>query len=155
MDNPMQVAAGAGGLSPYITVRGAAAAIDFYCKAFGAVELFRLIDPVSRKIGHSELRIGKGLLMVSDEYPDFGAVSPESLGGTTLKLHIDVEDADTVLRNAVAAGGTVLRKLEMQFHGCKQAMVADPFGYGWFISQNVETVEPNEMQKRWDAMAKG
>lgn len=155
MDNPLHAAAGAGGLTPYITVRGAAAAIDFYRKAFGAAELFRLVDPVSGKIGHCEMRIGKGLLMLSDEYPDFGAVSPETLGGTTVKLHIDVEDAEAVLREAIAAGGTLLRKLEMQFYGCKQALVADPFGYGWFVSQSTETVSPFEMQERWNAMAKG
>lgn len=147
-------AAGAGGLSPYITVGDAAAAIEFYISAFGAEELFRLVDPVSGKIGHAELRIGAGLLMLSDEYPDFGALSPDSIGGAAVKLHLDVKDAEKMVRAAALAGGTVLRKLEMQFHGCRQALVADPFGYSWFISENVEEVSPSEMQKRWDTMAK-
>jgi PhnB protein len=150
-----EVAAGAGGLSPYIAVRGAAKAIDFYKKAFGAHELFRLVDPASGKIGHAELKIGKGLLMVSDEYPDFGALSPDSLGGSSAKLHIDVDDAEKVFKSAQAAGATVLRKLELQFHGCKQGLIADPFGYSWFISQLMETVSPAEMQERWNKMGNG
>jgi PhnB protein len=150
-----EMAAGAGGLSPYIAVRGAAKAIDFYKKAFGAEELFRLVDPASGKIGHAELRIGKGLLMVSDEYPDFGALSPDSLGGSSTKLHIDVDDAEKVFKSAEAAGATVLRKLELQFHGCKQGLVADPFGYSWFISQKMEAVSPAEMQERWNKMGNG
>lgn len=148
-------AAGAGALSPYIAIRNAAAAIDFYKQAFGAEELFRLVDPASGKIGHAELRIGNGLLMVSDEYPDFGALSPDSIGGSPVKLHIDVPDAAKVVRDAEAAGGTVLRKLELQFHGCRQALVADPFGYSWFVSEKVEEVSPALMQERWDAMSAG
>jgi PhnB protein len=148
-------AAGAGGLSPYIAVRGAADAIAFYTKAFGAHELFRLVDPASGKIGHAELRVGKGLLMVSDEYPDFGALSPDSLGGSATKLHLDVEDAEAVFQSAKAAGATVLRKLELQFYGCKQGLVADPFGHSWFISQKMEEVAPAEMQKRWNDMGNG
>jgi PhnB protein len=150
-----EMAAGAGGLSPYIAVRGAAKAIDFYKKAFGAQELFRLVDPASGKIGHAELKIGKGLLMVSDEYPDFGALSPDSLGGSSTKLHIDVDDAEKVFKSAEAAGATVLRKLELQFHGCKQGLIADPFGYSWFISQKMETVSPAEMQERWNKTGNG
>ena len=147
-------AAGALGLSPYIAVRDAQAAIAFYIQAFGAEELFRLVDPASGKIGHAELAIGGGTLMISDEYPDFGALSPDSLGGSSTKLHLDVVDAEAVVKAAEAAGGTVLRKLEMQFHGCKQAMVADPFGYSWFISQKADDVSPKDMQARWDAMGK-
>ena len=131
-------------------MRGAAEAIYFYKRAFGAKELFRLVDPASGKIGHAELKIGNGLLMLSDEYPDFGALSPNSLGGSATKLHIDVDDAERVLKSAEAAGATVLRKLELQFHGCRQGMVADPFGYSWFISQKIETVSPTEMQERWN-----
>jgi uncharacterized glyoxalase superfamily protein PhnB len=145
-----QVAAGAGGLSPYIVVNDADAAIDFYKRAFGAEELFRLVDPASGKVGHAELRIGKGILMISDEYPDFGALSPDSIGGSAVKLHLDVEDAQRVVQSAEAVGATILRKLDLQFHGCKQALVADPFGYSWFISQKVEEVGPAEMQERWN-----
>ena len=155
MTKPHQVAAGATGLSPYIAVRDAAAAIGFYKRAFAAEEVFRLVDPASGKIGHAELRIGAGLLMLSDEYPDFGALSPDTIGGAAVKLHIDVVDAEAVIQSALAAGGTLLRKLETQFYGCKQAMVADPYGYSWFISEKVEDVSPSEMQSRWNKMGAG
>jgi PhnB protein len=148
-------AAGAGGLCAYIAVRQASKAIEFYSKAFGAEELFRLVDPQSGKIGHAELRIGKSILMISDEYPDFGALSPDSIGGSAVKLHIDVDDADKVFANAKAAGATELRKMELQFHGCKQGLLADPFGYSWFVSQKINDVSPADMQKRWDAMGNG
>ena len=151
----LDVAAGAGSLSPYIAVRGAKEAIEFYKKAFDAQELFRLVDPTSGKIGHAELKIGNGLLMVSDEYPDFGALSPDSMGGSATKLHIDVEDAEKTFNSAKAAGATVLRKLELQFHGCKQGLIADPFGHSWFISQQMETASPSEMQRRWNEMGNG
>jgi PhnB protein len=152
MAKTIDAAAGAGGLSAYIAVRDAAAAIGFYTKAFGAKELFRLVDPASGKIGHAELRIGKGLLMISDEYPDFGALSPDSIAGSAVKLHLDVADAAGVLKSAEAAGATVLRKLELQFHGCRQALVADPYGHSWFISEKVDEVSPEEMQTRWNSM---
>lgn len=145
-------AAGSGGLCPYIAVRDAKAAIDFYVKAFGAKELFRLTDPADGRIGHAELSLGKSILMISDEYPDFGARSPESIGGSPVKLHLDVPDLDHVYNAALAAGASVLRKPEKQFHGCRQAMIADPFGYSWFISQKVEDVSSEEMQERWDNM---
>jgi PhnB protein len=155
MAKSQKSAAGAGGLSPYIAVRGAAEAIEFYKKAFGAEELFRLVDPSSGKIGHAELKIGNGLLMISDEYPDFGALSPDSVGGSSTKLHIDVSDAEKTVGSAKAAGATVLRKLELQFYGAKQALLADPFGYSWFISQSVEMVSASEMQDRWNKMGNG
>lgn len=155
MANLQNAAAGAGGLSPYIAVRDAAAAIAFYKQAFKADELFRLVDPVSGKIGHAELLIGNSVLMISDEYPDFGALSPDSIGGTPAKLHVDVPDAAVVVQSALVAGATLLRKLELQFHGCKQALIADPFGYSWFISEKVEDVTPTQMQARWDSMCAG
>lgn len=148
-------ATGAKGLSPYIVVRDARAAIAFYQHAFGAEEVFRLVDPLSGKIGHAELRLGRGLLMMSDEYPDFGALSPDSLGGSAVKLHLDVRDAHQVVEAARTAGATVLRKLEQQFHGCKQALLADPFGHSWFVSETVETVSPAEMQARWNTLGHG
>ncbi len=148
-------AAGAGGLSPYIVVRDARAAIAFYTRVFGAEEVFRLVDPACGKIGHAELRMGKGLLMISDEYTDFGALSPDNIGGSPVKLHLDVSDAQSVVGAAEAAGATVLRKLDVQFHGCKQALVADPFGHSWFISEQVEPVTPEEMQSRWNEACRG
>ena len=155
MAQPTRAAAGASGISPYIVVSDAAAAIDFYKRAFRAEELFRLVDPASGKIGHAELRIENSVLMISDEYPDFGALSPDSLGGTAVKLQMDVRDAAAVVQSAINAGAIVLRKLDVQFHGCKQALIADPFGHSWFISEKVEDVPPSEMQARWNKMGAG
>jgi PhnB protein len=140
-------------VTPYLTVKGAAAALDFYARAFGAVELYRLVGPDGR-IGHAELRIGDSVLMLSDEYPDFGALGPVAIGGTPVKLQIYVPDADAAVARAVAAGATLLRPVQDQFHGSRSGMVADPFGHGWFIATQTEEVEPAEMQRRWDRMEK-
>jgi PhnB protein len=138
-------------MSPYIIVRGAAEAIDFYCKAFGARELFRLNDPSDGRIGHAEIEIGGSHLLLADEYPDFGAVSPTTLGGSPVKLHIDVEDADGFVAHAVENGATLQRAVKTEFHGHRTGMVDDPFGYSWFIASKVEEISPAEMQARWEA----
>src|SRR5215218_5682200 len=104
------------GLSPYITVKDAAAALDFYREAFGAEEQFRLKAPEG-KIGHAEIRIGEATLMLSDEWPDFGALSPPTIGGSPVKLHLYVDDADATVARAVAAGATLLRPVADQFYG--------------------------------------
>jgi uncharacterized glyoxalase superfamily protein PhnB len=136
---------------PYITVRGAAKAIAFYSAAFDAVEDFRLVDPADGRIGHAELLMGESRLMLSDEYPDFGALSPDSLGGTPVKLHLQVADADAAAARASAAGATVLRPATDQFFGERSAMLADPFGHTWIVSQRIETLTGVQMQARWNA----
>jgi PhnB protein len=143
------------GLTPYIAVRDAKAAIAFYTRAFGAVELFRLVDPGDGRIGHAEIRIGDGMLFLSDEYPDFGAVAPDTIGGSSVKLHLLVKDADAAFARALAEGATELRKLSDQFYGERSGLLADPFGYSWFINAKIEDVAPEEMQARWDEMGKG
>jgi len=137
-------------ITPYLVVRDAGRAIDFYCRAFGAVELLRLTEPAGR-IGHCELRIGGSTLMLADEYPDFGAVSPVALGGTPVKLHLRVENADELMRRAVAAGALELRAVKDQFYGERGGMLADPYGHQWHISQHIEDVSPAEMQRRFTA----
>jgi PhnB protein len=134
--------------TPYMTVRDAAAALAFYKKAFGAEELFRLTEPGGR-IGHAEFRIGDSPIMISDEYPDFGALSPAALGGSPIKLMLYVPDCDAAVKRAVAAGATVLRQPADQFYGDRTAMVADPFGHGWYLQTRIEEVSPQEMQKRY------
>jgi PhnB protein len=134
--------------TPYMTVRDAAAALDFYKKAFGAEELFRLTEPGGR-IGHAEFRIGDSPIMISDEYPDFGALSPAALGGSPIKMMLYVPDCDAAVKRAVAAGATVLRQPADQFYGDRTAMVADPFGHGWYLQTRIEEVSPQEMQKRY------
>jgi PhnB protein len=144
----MDEQAGARGLTPYITVKDAAAALDFYRDAFGAVEQFRLTAPEGR-IGHAEIRVGGSNLMLSDEWPDFGALSPATIGGSPVKLHLYVADADAVVAGAVAKGATLLRPVADQFYGDRSGMIADPFGHTWFIATQKEVVAPEEMQRRW------
>lgn len=134
--------------TPYMTVRDAAAALAFYKAAFGAEEMFRLTEPGGR-IGHAEFRIGDSPIMLSDEYPDFGALSPAALGGTPIKMMLYVPDCDEAVKRAVAAGATVLRVPADQFYGDRTAMVADPFGHGWYLQTRIEEVSPQEMQRRY------
>jgi len=138
-------------LTPYLVVRNAAKAIEFYTEAFGAKEVFRLTEPQG-KIGHAELRIGDSLLMLADEYPDFGALGPASIGGSPVTLHLYVEDVDRVVAGATSAGATLLRAVKDEFYGDRTGMIVDPFGHKWHIATHAEDVSPQEMQRRWGAM---
>lgn len=140
-------------MSPAIAVRNAAEAIDFYQKAFGAVERYRLIDPESGKIGHAEVTINGALLMISDEYPQYNK-TPESLGGVSAKFMIACADVEAAFARAVDAGATVVIPLNTQFYGHRDGRLRDPFGHEWLLSQKVEEVTPEEMQRRWDAAVK-
>ena len=142
-------------LSPYITVSDASAAIDFYVSAFGATEIYRLVDPADGRIGHAELTIGGAVLMISDTYPDFGAIDPDTLGGSPVKLHLYVEDADAVCARAIELGATELRPVKDQFFGDRSGNICDPFGHIWFIATRRENVSPEEMQRRWSEMMDG
>jgi PhnB protein len=141
-------------VSTYLTVKGAAGAIEFYRAAFGAEELFRLAEP-GGKVGHAELRIGNSTVMLSDEYPDFGALSPATVGGSPVKLHLYVEDVDAVVASAVAAGATLVRPVKDQFYGDRAGMIADPYGHSWHVATPKEQVSPAEMQRRWDKALAG
>ena len=138
-------------LTPYICCQDAPRAIEFYKAAFGARETMRLAEP-SGKIGHAELDIGGSTLMISDEYPDYGALSPTSIGGTPVKLHLYVEDADAVVARAVEAGAKVVRALEDQFYGDRSGTIQDPFGHVWFVSMKKEDLTADEVQRRYDRM---
>lgn len=139
-----------GALTPYIIVKGATAAIEFYTQAFGAHEVYRLCEPGSGKIGHAELALGAGKLMLADEYPDWGALSPVSLGGTPLSLHLYVADVDAAVKRAVSCGATVLRAAKNEFFGDRSALLLDPFGHQWHLATRQENVTPQEMQRRWN-----
>jgi PhnB protein len=141
-------------IAPYICVRGAAEAIEFYIAAFGAEESFRLSEPEG-KVGHAELRIGDGVLMISDEYPDFGARAPAAFGGSPVSIHLGVADCDAAVARAEEAGATILRAPKDEFYGDRSAMVACPFGYRWHLTAGKENITPGEMQKRWTAMLEG
>lgn len=140
-------------VTPYLVIKGAEAAIDFYKQVFGAEELFRLTDPGDGRIGHAELKIGGSEIYIADEYPDFGALSPETIGGSPVSLHLSVNDCDGMVVAAERAGAVVLRKPADQSFGERTAQVLDPFGHRWFIAQPTETVAPEEMQRRWEAEA--
>jgi PhnB protein len=142
-------------ISPYVTVRNAASAIDFYVAAFGAQEMFRLIDPTDGRIGHAEIMIGGSTIMLSDEYPDFGALSPETIGGSPVKFQVYVEDADAAFSAALAQGATELRPVKDQFFGDRSGMLIDPFGHSWTLASKKNDVSAEEMQKIWDESMAG
>ena len=141
-------------LRAHATVHDAKAALAFYAKAFGAVEQFRLVEP-SGRVGHAEIKIGDSVLMLNDEYPDFGAKSPASVGGSPVAFRIEVPDADAAVGRAVKAGATVVRPVQDEFYGDRMGMVACPFGYRWSLATPKEEVSPAEMQKRWTKMLAG
>lgn len=138
---------------PYLRVHSTAEAIEFYSRAFGAQELFRLTEP-SGRIGHAEIKIGPATLMLGDEYPERNVRGPRSLGGTTVSLHLHVADVDQAFAQAVDAGASVLMPLKNQFWGERMAIVRDPFGHEWLLGQHIESVSTDEMQRRYTELLK-
>ena len=136
---------------PYLRVRGAAQALEFYRRAFGAEEVLRLTEPGGR-IGHAEMRIGPAIIMISEEYPEYSIRGPEALGGTSVSIHLHVDNADALIERARAAGATVVREPKDEFYGERGGMVRDPFGHEWLIGHQVEKVTPEEMQRRYNAL---
>lgn len=136
---------------PYLRVKDAAAAIDFYARAFGAEEKFRLSEP-SGRIGHAELALGGTTLMLSDEYPEHGIVGPGSTGGSGASIHLHVADADQMAAHAIAAGATMVREPADHFYGERSCTIRDPFGHEWLLGHEIERVSPEEMQRRFTSM---
>jgi len=140
-------------VTPYIIVHDAAAAIEFYKKAFGAVETIRLPMP-GGKVAHAEIKIGDSHIMLADEAPAYGAKSPITVGGTSLTLMIYVENVDVVFNRAIEAGGVVLRPLKHQFYGDRSGCLTDPFGHQWTIATHVEDVSQAEVDRRFAEFTK-
>lgn len=138
----------------YLTVDGAAEAIDFYTRAFGAREKFRLAEPNGR-IGHAELDFGGTTIMLADAFPEYGLRDPKALGGTAVTMHLHVDDADAAIRRAVEAGAMLEREPSDAFYGERGGSVFDPFGHRWLIGHNIEEMSPEEMQRRYTAMMQG
>ncbi len=136
-------------VSMYMCVANATAAIDFYRAAFGAEELSRLTEP-SGKVGHAELQLGNMVVMLSDEYPDYGALSPQTIGGSPVKIHLDVTDVEAFAAQAIAAGATLVRPIEDQSYGDRSGQLTDPFGYTWIVSTHLKDVPVEEMQRQFD-----
>jgi PhnB protein len=134
-------------ITPYLFIRGAARAIDYYKNVFGAKEKLRMPNP-DGKIGHAELEIGDSVVMLADENPHIQAKSPETLGGTTASLLLYLENVDSVVDNAVKAGAKILRPVADQFYGDRMGTILDPFGQMWSVATHIEDVSPDEMKKR-------
>lgn len=133
---------------PYLYVKGAAHAIDFYKRAFGARETYARITDASGRVGHAEIEIGGSTIMMADEHPELGVVSPSTLGGSHMSFFVAVPDVDGMVKQAVAAGGTLTRPLENRFYGHRTGEITDPFGYRWTLSTKVEDVSEEEIRRR-------
>jgi len=138
-------------VTPYLSMRGAKAAIDFYARAFGA-ELVLKLDMPDGSIAHAEVRIGDSVLMMSEENPDWGNRSALSFGGSPVSMMIYVPDVDTAFARALAAGATQVRPVEDQFYGDRSGTLQDPFGYQWTLATHIEDVSTEEAQRRMQAM---
>jgi PhnB protein len=134
-------------VTPYLIVDDATRALEFYKKAFNAVELMRMAAPNGR-IGHAEIKIGDSPIMLADEAPEMNARSARSMGGSPAFMMVYVEDVDARVAQAVAAGATIVRPVANQFYGDRSGCVSDPFGYQWYLATHVEDVPPDEIERR-------
>lgn len=135
------------GATPYLIIKGAARALEFYQKAFGATEIMRIPAPEG-KVGHAEIKIGTAIIMLADEFPDMNCKSPQSFGGTPVSIMVYVQDVDRFVKQAVSAGAKVLRPVENKFYGDRAGSLEDPFGHQWHFATHVEDVPPDELAKR-------
>lgn len=135
------------GITPYLCVKDAARAIDFYKAAFGAKETMRIGAP-DGKVGHAELRFGDASLMLADEFPEMEFRGPQTFGGSPVMLHLYVEDADAAIERAVKAGATLKRAVADQFYGDRGGQIVDPFGHSWWLATHKEDLSREEIEKR-------
>lgn len=140
-------------LFPYLCVSNAPAAIDFYVAAFGAKEKFRLTEPNGR-VGHAELDFNGTILMLSDEFPEWGIRSAQNIGATAVTIHLHVDNADAVIQQAANLGAVVEMPPKDQFYGERSGNIRDPFGHRWNIGHSIENVSPDEMQRRYTELLK-
>jgi PhnB protein len=138
-------------VTPYLIVSGAAKALDYYKRAFGAEERLRLPMP-DGKIAHAEIEIGDSVVMLADEFPQMGAKSPQSIGGTPVGICLYVKDVDAVFKQAIAAGGKQEKPLQNQFYGDRSGTLVDPFGHKWTVATHIEDVPPEELGRRMATM---
>jgi PhnB protein len=147
MMTPKPIPEGYHSVTPALAVDGAADAIDFYKRAFGATERARMPGP-DGKIAHAEIEIGDSVVMLSDPFPQATVKAPAALGGTTVSMFVYVEDVDAVFRQAVDAGATVTMEVEDMFWGDRFGSVTDPYGHSWSLATHIEDVPPEEMEER-------
>lgn len=147
MNTVKPIPAGYHSVTPYLVINDAAGAIEFYKKAFGATEIMRMADP-SGKVGHAEIKIGDSPIMLADEYPEMGARSVQTLGGSPISIMLYVEDVDALGAQATAAGAKLVQPIENKFYGDRSGSFEDPFGYRWHIATHIEDISTEEMHKR-------
>jgi PhnB protein len=140
--------------SPYLTIKNAAEALEFYKKAFGANEIYKLMMPDGR-LGHAEMRVGDSIIMMADEFPEYGGKAPQTLGGSPVSIYLYVEDVDAFFKKALAAGAKERKPVMDQFYGDRSGQLEDPFGHLWWVATHKEDVAPEEIQKRAEAMFAG
>ena len=141
-------------VTPYLTIKHAAKALEFYKRAFGASETFRVMMPDGR-LGHAEVRLGDSLVMLSDEFPEFGGKAPDTLGGSPVSIHLYVEDVDAFFKRALAAGAKERKPVMDQFYGDRSGQLEDPFGHLWWVATHKEDIAPEELQRRVQEMCAG
>lgn len=134
-------------VTPYLIIKGCADALEFYKRAFGAEEIMRMPTPDGR-IGHAELQIGTSKVMLADEHPEIGALSPQTIGGAAVMMHLYVEDVDQVVADALAAGAKLKRPVKDQFYGDRSGAVEDAWGHHWHVATHIEDVSEEEMVRR-------
>jgi len=139
-------------VTPYLSVQGAAGAIAFYKKAFGAKEVMRM-PGADGTIGHAEIQVGDSRIMLADEFPEMNFRGPRSIGGTPVNIHLYVADVDKVVKKAVAAGAKLLRPVQDQFYGDRSGSLEDPYGHVWHVATHIEDIPMKELKKRAAAMA--
>jgi len=141
--------------TPYMIIKGAAEAVEFYKKAFGATELMRHADP-NGKLRHAEIKIGDSPFMITDEFPEFPEWrGPQARGGTPVHIYLYVDDADRLFRQAIAAGAKELLPIQDQWYGDRSGGITDPFGHVWYIATHKEDLSPEELKQRAAAQGKG
>jgi PhnB protein len=141
-------------VTPYLAISNGVKALEFYKQAFGATEVYKLIMPDGR-LGHGEIKIGDSIIMLADEFPEYGGKSPQTLGGSPVSVHLYVEDVDAFVKRAVAAGAKEAKPVKDQFYGDRSGQLEDPFGHLWWVATHKEDIPPAEMQKRVEAMFGG
>ena len=152
-ENVKPIPEGYEGVTPYLICKNAEAAIEFYKKAFGAVELFRIGEP--GMVGHAEMKIGNAIIMLADEHPQMQFTGPATRGGTTVHLHVYLKDVDAQVAKALKAGARLVRPIKDQFYGDRLGTIEDPFGHVWHLATRVEDLSKAEMKKRAAKAAAG
>ena len=141
-------------VAPYLAIKDAVQALEFYQRAFGATESYKILMPDGR-LGHAEIRLGDSVIMLSDEFPEYGGKAPTTLGGSPVSIHLYVEDVDAFFKKALTAGAKERKPVVDQFYGDRSGQLEDPFGHLWWVATHKEDIPLAELQRRVAAMSGG